>query len=254
MTTNDPQSALRRWGLHMGQPAVVVTLAGLSAILALIGPFGTDRVLGLVPRFGYWAVLVAASYVIGYWASAVLKPVLPTRGAVIWIGLVIGLGVSVFVVALNYAVFSFLPDPGDLPRFVATVVAISMIITFVFDVADRQTRSVPPDDEAPPAPLLDRLPLEKRGPLVALSVEDHYVRVRTTKGEEMVLMRLTDAIREVGATAGLQVHRSHWVALDAVRSARREGDRAILTMSHGGDIPVSRSRLADAKSARLLPR
>nr|WP_301270752.1 MULTISPECIES: LytTR family DNA-binding domain-containing protein [unclassified Roseobacter] len=129
-----------------------------------------------------------------------------------------------------------------------------MIITFVFDVADRQTRSVPPDDEAPPAPLLDRLPLEKRGPLVALSVEDHYVRVRTTKGEEMVLMRLTDAIREVGATAGLQVHRSHWVALDAVRSARREGDRAILTMSHGGDIPVSRSRLADAKSARLLPR
>ncbi|WJY21572.1 hypothetical protein QTA57_17880 [Fontisubflavum oceani] len=91
MTTNDPQSALRRWGLHMGQPAVVVTLAGLSAILALIGPFETDRVLGLVPRFGYWAVLVAASYVIGYWASAVLNPVLPRRGAVIWIGLVIGL-------------------------------------------------------------------------------------------------------------------------------------------------------------------
>jgi hypothetical protein len=37
---------------------------------------------------------------------------------------------------------------------------------------------------------------------VALSVEDHYVRVRTTRGEEMILMRLSDAIRETAPETG----------------------------------------------------
>jgi DNA-binding LytR/AlgR family response regulator len=102
--------------------------------------------------------------------------------------------------------------------------------------------------------LLDRLPLDKRGPLVSISVEDHYVRVRTAQGEELLLMRLTDAIREVGASKGVQVHRSHWVALDAVRAARREGDRAILTMAHGPEIPVSRTNVPAIREAGLLPR
>jgi DNA-binding LytR/AlgR family response regulator len=69
----------------------------------------------------------------------------------------------------------------------------------------------------------------------------------------MILMRLADAIKEVGQTAGLQVHRSHWVAAAAVTSAKRTGDRAILTMSHGADIPVSRTYIPAIKEAGLLP-
>jgi len=101
---------------------------------------------------------------------------------------------------------------------------------------------------------LQRVPLEKRGALLALSVEDHYVRVHTAKGTEMVLMRLSDAMRETGALPGAQVHRSHWVAFHAVRAARRDGDRAILTLSSGVDIPVSRANLPKVKEAGLLPR
>ncbi len=47
----------------------------------------------------------------------------------------------------------------------------------------------------PPA-ILSRLPVDRRGPLVALSAEDHYVRVTTAAGETLVLMRLGDAMRE----------------------------------------------------------
>jgi hypothetical protein len=32
-------------------------------------------------------------------------------------------------------------------------------------------------------PILDRLPLNELGPVVAFSVKEHYVRVRTVKGE-----------------------------------------------------------------------
>ena len=70
----------------------------------------------------------------------------------------------------------------------------------------------------------------------------------------MLSLRLSDAIRGVSVTEGLQAHRSHWVALAMVRSAQREGDRAILTMSHRAEIPLSRAHLAEAKAAGLLPR
>ena len=97
------------------------------------------------------------------------------------------------------------------------------------------------------------MPLDKRGPLISLSVQDHYVDIVTTRGREMLLLRLSDAIRETQPTPGLRVHRSHWVALDQVSSARRDGARAVLTMSDGRDIPVSRSHVAAVKEAGLFP-
>jgi DNA-binding LytR/AlgR family response regulator len=51
----------------------------------------------------------------------------------------------------------------------------------------------------------------------------------------------------------LQVHRAHWVARDQVRTARRSGARAILTMTDGSEVPVSRSFVPVVKAAGLLP-
>lgn len=80
------------------------------------------------------------------------------------------------------------------------------------------------------------------------------MEVVTTRGRASVLMRLVDAMREAGDVRGLQVHRSHWVALDQVTAARRVGDAAVLTLSTGAEVPVSRSRLPDLRAAGLLPR
>ncbi|MCB1397271.1 MAG: LytTR family transcriptional regulator, partial [Rhodobacteraceae bacterium] len=85
-----------------------------------------------------------------------------------------------------------------------------------------------------------------------LSVQDHYVEVVTTRGRELLLMRLSDAIAETEGCAGLQVHRSHWVALDQVQAAHRDGARAVLTLSDGREIPVSRTYVPAAKEAGLL--
>ena len=52
------------------------------------------------------------------------------------------------------------------------------------------------------------LTMEKRALLLVLSVEDHYVRVRTTKGDELILMRLTDAIIETDPVPGVRAHGS----------------------------------------------
>ncbi len=62
----------------------------------------------------------------------------------------------------------------------------------------------------------------------------------------MVLTRFSDAMRGLGHIAGSQVHRSWWVAHDAVRSLRRSGRTAQLILSNELIVPVSQPYVADA--------
>lgn len=250
------QLALREWRQHMRHPKTLAALLAVAAVLGVAGPFDTSEHLRLIPRLLYWLVIVAASYSCGFLVDSLLRPSLQRLAdwpKTIMLGLITGCGVTVIVLAMNVAVFNFFPPLASLPAIVLPIVAISMIITVTSEV---MTRSAEPGADAMPAtvPILERLPLAKRGALVALSVEDHYVRVQTVNGEEMILMRLADAIREVGATPGAHVHRSHWVAFAQVVDARRAGDRALLTLSNRAEIPVSRANIHKLKDAGILPK
>ena len=260
MNDAQPQSTLRQWRCHIARPGVLAALAGFSAILGLAGPFGTGALLGVLPRLGYWAVLVVLTYSVGFFANVLLRPLLQERP--VWVvlaatGLMTGLGASVVVLLVNLVVFRFFPKASELPGFVLVVTVVALIVTVLLELLDNQMNQtatfVPHARAAGTSPrILDRIPPDKRGALVSLSVEDHYVRIRTLRGEEMVLLRLSDAMRETGSVPGGQVHRSHWVAFDQVTQARRTGDRAILTMRVGPDIPVSRANLAKLREAGLL--
>jgi len=54
-------------------------------------------------------------------------------------------------------------------------------------------------------------------------------------------MRLADAVDELEGLDGAQVHRSWWVARDAVRDVRRGDGRAVLSLPDGLEVPVSRT-------------
>jgi hypothetical protein len=241
---------------HFSRPATLGVLAAVAAILALVGPFGTD--VSLPPGFRalYWLVMVGATYGTGYATGTLLHGRLPGRMGRFVTLPVTALVITAAVVLVNLALLGRLPGGADWRGDLVTIFAIALIILVAMDLVDASLRADTAVDATPPAapPILDRLPLEKRGALVALSVEDHYVRVVTLKGSEMVLMRLTDAIREAAPEPGLRVHRSHWIATAQVTAARRDGDRAILSMAAGGDIPVSRSHIRAVKEAGLLPR
>ncbi len=241
----------------MVHPVTLAALGAAALVLALSGPFGTRGQMALPGRLAYWAAVVGATYGAGALVRTALSPRAlgwPLWRDVLVTGLAGGGVVVAVVLALNRAVFGGLP--AGLAGFVVTVMAITAAITAVFALHERRaaTATATAAPAVRPPAILARLPLSARGPLVALSVEDHYVRIRTLKGEEMVLMRLSDAIAEVGDTPGARVHRSHWVAFDKVRAARRDGDRAVLTMVTGPDIPVSRANLPKLKEAGLLPR
>jgi DNA-binding LytR/AlgR family response regulator len=92
------------------------------------------------------------------------------------------------------------------------------------------------------APILARLPFRLRSAeLYAARAEDHYVRVHTSAGSDLVLMRFADALKELRGIEGAQVHRSWWVARGAVDGSCREEGKLHLVLRGGTKAPVSRT-------------
>lgn len=111
-----------------------------------------------------------------------------------------------------------------------------------------------PPPEAPavvplaPNRLIARLPSNVRGRIVALEMEDHYVRVHTDRGSALVLLRLSDAIAEVASIPGRQVHRSWWAADEAIERFERAGRAGQIRLCNGLTAPVSQRYLKDIEA------
>ena len=245
--------ALRELRDDFSNRTVLVGMLAVGLILGVSGPFDTIDALSLMPRLFYWLVVVVLTFATGSLISTVVHTMLDKR--IGWLAyvvstLAIGLGVTAIVGLINLVVIgvwsqtwsSFLEQLG--------------VITLICGVIEFSSFAIHRGKGAEvekSVPLLDRLPFDKRGKIVALSAEDHYVRIATTKGTELVLMRLSDAVREVGDTPGLQIHRSHWIATDQAKKVTRVGDRAEVSFEDGTTLPVSRGYMAAAREAGLLP-
>ncbi|KQI69000.1 hypothetical protein AN189_08540 [Loktanella sp. 3ANDIMAR09] len=233
----------------------MICLAGTSVILAIIAPFDGAVLLRPLPRLAYWMMVVMTTYAAGLWVSIYVvhrwANRLSRHQRLAVIGLATAICVTMLVWVLNGMWLGFWPVGTALAVYLAQVFVIALIVAVLIEAVVQRITTAPAPRVGPS--ILDRLPLDKRGALLAMSVEDHYVGVITTKGQEMILMRLSDAIRETATTPGLQVHRSHWVASAAVTQADRKGDGAVLTLTDGTRIPVSRRYVPAIKEAGLLP-
>lgn len=137
----------------------------------------------------------------------------------------------------------------------AYVLVISLIVTSAAYLLDllKDKDTADNDDRDPIAGFLERLPVKFRtAELYAISSEDHYLRVHTSLGEELILMRLADAVRELSKVDGLQVHRSWWVAKIGVTDEKKADGRSFLILPTGTEVPVSRSYRTRAKDVGLI--
>lgn len=75
--------------------------------------------------------------------------------------------------------------------------------------------------------------------VLALRAEQHYLRVITTAGRELVLYRLSDALRELPPQLGVQVHRSWWVKRSAICGVECRGRKMTVVLSNQERVPVS---------------
>ena len=95
--------------------------------------------------------------------------------------------------------------------------------------------------------LLAELDPPLNGDLMWAEAQEHYVRLTTSEETRMVLHRFADVLRGLSDDAGLQVHRSHWVAFDAVSEVFKQGTNLRLRLHTGDIIPVSRSYRAETE-------
>jgi hypothetical protein len=251
----------------------IVMVIGL--VLGLFGPFGTYAMpAGL--RIGYWMLFGLGGYaifrpmvVVGRWLSEALN-----------ISPLIGIGLAQLVAAApttlligwlmsGFNVMAVLRSEklGTLYGQVWLIgFIVNMLVSTIFAQARSNTTNrslvaeIKPTPEpvieeiadAPAAiPLLERLPLGFGIPL-AIKSEDHYVRIYAREREILILLRLRDAIAELGGTQGLQVHRSWWVARDSIVSTARDGRNLTLNLANGITVPVSRDGAALLKTRQWL--
>jgi DNA-binding LytR/AlgR family response regulator len=127
--------------------------------------------------------------------------------------------------------------------YLGPVAMVSLVMTGIGYISDRRPRETHalPGAAAPPR-FLERLPMKLKGAeLYAVEAEDHYLRIHTDRGSDLILMRLSDAVSELEGIEGAQTHRSWWVAKDAVMEVSRGDGRATLVLRNGARAPVSRS-------------
>jgi hypothetical protein len=106
--------------------------------------------------------------------------------------------------------------------------------------------STPQDAGAQAEPgFMRRLPPGRRGRLVALSAELHYLRVYTTSGDSLILQGFGEALAQLGPQAGIRIHRSHWVDPAFVTEVTRAHGRTNVRLSNGLVLPVARNRRAE---------
>ncbi|KPP81145.1 MAG: hypothetical protein HLUCCA04_09145 [Oceanicaulis sp. HLUCCA04] len=225
-------------------------LVALGTFLAILGPYNTGG-LGWPAVWIYWVGLIALGSGVGWTAAPVAErvvPGLPSWAYHVIAGFCVSLPVTAVVFGINAAmegriVWQVLPLTWF---FVLVICAFVTGIAWLSEhmQALREAAANPPSAStasASPA-LTDKLPHRLRAArLISMCAEDHYLRVRTDAGEALILMRLSDAIAACGALAGAQVHRSWWVARDAVTDARKGDGRGTLILEDGSEVPVSRS-------------
>lgn len=227
----------------------------LSVLVGLSGPFGTYQIMSLPVRVAFWSLLLGLAIAVGMAVRAFVFGNLGLRnfryGSVL-----IAVLLAVIVPALVHLVlilpgFHFhiaVPALGEIALFSALCSlgvgafrhAMGHFDPAVTTFAEPEAAPLAMAEPEPPR-LLARLPDDRRGQIFWISVRDHYVDVGTSAGVSSLLLRLSDAIAETAGIDGGQVHRSHWVAWDAVRAAERQGSKLVLTMQDGTQIPVSKT-------------
>ena len=225
---------------------------GIGALLAVTGANGSGK-LPLFSRMGFWLVVMLSGTAVAQATNAWLERHVRLRlwQEIIVMTVAITPPITVIVWLVSAVVDGVVPNLKVLPFDIPPVILVSTCMSVLHATVNRvplQSHVHPAPAEAPVEPatapgeaLRARLEFKYRQAAVfALSAEDHYLRIHTSAGETLILMRLYDAIRELDGIEGSQVHRSWWVAKDAVADIARGDGKVDLVLKSGLRAPVSR--------------
>ncbi|MFM1958939.1 MAG: hypothetical protein RL588_456 [Pseudomonadota bacterium] len=251
-----PGPAVREaWTAAYLRRAAVVTAgvaAAVGAFLAFVGAFGLSA-FPLGWRFAYLVPVAVLTGMIGLGGFLLAGRLAP--GSNRWVRAGLG-GLLIFIPAgvVVWLTAGLMPgqalDLIELPAYLGTSLVVSVTMSVLSVAVMPQPTGPAPATEIPATPsrFLERLPLRLRNAEIwAVEAEDHYLRVHTSAGQDLILLRMADAVAELEGQEGMQVHRSWWVARAGIADARRGDGRATLTLKDGSEAPVSRTYAAELR-------
>ncbi len=246
------------------RPLVAGTLFAV-VVCTVAGPFDTGR-LPLPSRLVFWLVLIGWNSVKWWLWYAWAGPRTTTRATAVLAAVIGALLINASLPLEIDLMFRAIGRPLALPwlgLYLMALLVAGSISGFI--ALMRGPRGVPADSALlpaapapavpPPSLLAQRAGLADLADVLMVAAEDHYLRLVLSDGRRpLVLFRLGDALPELAALDGLQVHRSAWVAGRHVVGARRDGRRWLLRLADGGEQAVSETHLPAVRSAGWLAR
>lgn len=258
--------ALREWERLKAILLEGLAVGGVWFLAVMIGPFGTFGALTTLELIQYWGISIALNWLqirlAHYFLHRLLGEVrfwIPTVGAC-----------ALASVPATFEVIwlesTFRPETLEHISFLSLypqvlVMSLAITIPIVHFFISRSASGIPADAgaeaeqgdggaTASTAPrFLLRVPTRLGRDLLCLQAEDHYVRVHTALGDDLILHRFSDAVEELDGLRGLRVHRSWWIAEDAVQDVVRRDRKTWLLLRNGLEVPVSRTYLPAVREA-----
>lgn len=235
---------------------LITELALLSAIgvtVAFLGPYETAS-RPLNERLAYWLILILGGGALGVAIDEAVKRRVQgfwPRLAVVSVAMTPGIMAMVVVVAhLIFGAPLVLSDAVGLAFQVWLLAAATMALRqLALARGERAAEPASPPSD-PTQAFRRRLSAKRRtARLIAVEAEDHYLRVHTDAGSELVTARFADALAELAGAPGFRTHRSWWVAACAIEDVRWRRGAGEARLTGGLCVPVSRSNAAALKAA-----
>jgi uncharacterized membrane protein len=236
----------------------LVFAVAVGVFLAFVGAFGADAMPAL-PRYAMFVAISIVLMGIAFGLVELLRKVhrLSQRRWLFQVVIVAILTPVTALVVWSFVGYAFMggPKPAIFPAYLFIAFGMTVTMSVLSQLIFREYRpavaaselSAPP---AEPARFLERLPPNLKGAdLWAVQAEDHYVRLHTSKGSALILLRLADAAAELEGLEGARVHRSWWVAKAAVVGTARRGAQTMLKLPNGVEAPVSRAQVGELRRA-----
>lgn len=252
----------------------LLVMVALGLLVGLLGPFGT---FGEPPaqRMLNWVIWLVVGYALfrpinviaGWLCEATGLPNIGGKSLSLVVASVpLTLIVTMMVTGLRFDETLRWPGFWTMYLYICVIAVVaSIVMNMIFGRRAQMLTAPPPANSDTPTVLLSDpsktlvepahavLPLPPGfGPVNAMKGEDHYVRVIGETREELILMRMRDAIERLGDVDGLRVHRSWWVAKHAIASVRRDGRTAVITLTSGHEVAVARDMMPQLRAAGWL--
>ena len=254
MENTPVQLAIREMKQQVSSPRFWVGLLCVVGILTVAAPFETGEQLDSLQRFFYWLCIAISTYFAAIFILQLVCEVFRVKGKSELLARAVGSVLAGFVVTLVvFFINALMLDMDNLSwkDFVFLAVNCMLIAlavsTIFFVVSDSLQQHTGLKDTAvdlqPPvesdSPFYQRLPEALGTDLISLQAQDHYVEAKTALGKELILVRLSDAMKELGDSSGMQVHRSWWVAHQHIVEQKRINNKPHLILSDDSAVPVS---------------